>query len=703
LAKERAGIERAVGTGALAKGRFTVDSKNYFIKLISEQGAYLHNFRYFAPKKILEKFEQLKNDPDVMSVAVMEKEMQKSMDLALLNIAPEYWFDTITNKINRYKEVEDAHSSQIIKTADMLYKKSYHYLIMFFIVNSLLFLTIGYLVYMMSKRLTAKVEKFQNGLKLFLSYVAKEKDYIKPLEINGDDEFANMTKMLNTQIERISEIIEQDKKVVLQIDKILNRVNNGFFNNVVENKGASSEIEHLRVSLNKMLFSTKEKFDTLIQLLNHYGEGKFDYEIPHDKLEGLNGDFGAVVTSAKLLGENMSELFAVIQNAGGVLNQNTNNLSDASKRLNSSADEQEKALKHTINALKNMKENSNQSIKDIRTSASMADSLGKSSIEGLNLASKTAKATESINEKVDAIAEAIEIIDDIAFQTNILSLNAAVEAATAGEVGKGFAVVAQEVRNLAAKSADAANEIKELVEMAKEKSIEGKSISEDMIKGYNNLQEDILKTKDMIEGVEKRSKILEDSMKQIDSAVDEMNGVINKNIQIASNITGLSNDIDHLSNDLLQVALHASYKDEVKSQVCDVNLNETIAKMKSKHLLFKTNILSKLDTKERFDVTPPTHCDLGRWMSEQERNGEEFTKSRAWERLIKDHKHIHATAQEFVDKNASDVPTSELDEVATRLERATTTIFKALDGVKREYCQVKRTKKAKNERLKAEA
>ncbi|WP_226809460.1 methyl-accepting chemotaxis protein, partial [Aliarcobacter butzleri] len=79
--------------------------------------------------------------------------------------------------------------------------------------------------------------------------------------------------------------------------------------------------------------------------------------------------------------------------------------------------------------------------------------------------------------QVNAINEAIGVIDNIAFQTNILSLNAAVEAATAGEAGKGFAVVAQEVRNLASRSAEAAHEIKAIVENATIKANEGKNIT----------------------------------------------------------------------------------------------------------------------------------------------------------------------------------------------------------------------------------
>ncbi|RXJ93420.1 chemotaxis protein, partial [Arcobacter sp. CECT 8989] len=113
------------------------------------------------------------------------------------------------------------------------------------------------------------------------------------------------------------------------------------------------------------------------------------------------------------------------------------------------------------------------------------DDLNSSAKQGQNLAQKTTSAMEDITEQVTLINESISIIDQIAFQTNILSLNAAVEAATAGEAGKGFAVVAAEVRNLASRSAEAAKEIKDLVENATSKANEGKSISADMITGYN--------------------------------------------------------------------------------------------------------------------------------------------------------------------------------------------------------------------------
>ncbi|MFV7791471.1 methyl-accepting chemotaxis protein, partial [Aliarcobacter lanthieri] len=95
---------------------------------------------------------------------------------------------------------------------------------------------------------------------------------------------------------------------------------------------------------------------------------------------------------------------------------------------------------------------------------------------------------------------------NIAFQTNILSLNAAVEAATAGETGKGFAVVAGEVRNLATRSADAAKRIKSIVENATKKAYNGKSTANDMIVGYKELNKNILQTINLIEEIQNVSK-----------------------------------------------------------------------------------------------------------------------------------------------------------------------------------------------------
>jgi methyl-accepting chemotaxis protein len=689
LAKEKIGVERAVGANTLAAGSYKDGMKNYFVTLIAQQEAFLKIFSYFASDEIYKTYNTKLNDPTVKTVTSMEKTLLSKNDN--FNIDVKNWFDAITYKINKFKELENSISSNLQTSSNSAYENTSSKLYAMLIANLLIFISMILLTTTIAKRISRKVGDFQAGLSEFIAYIAKEKDSVEPLKVNGTDEFANMTAMMNTQIEKISKIIEQDKKVVAELEDVVLRVSNGFFSSQVELAGASNEVEHLRVALNKMILSTKEKFNELISLLNNFAQSKFDYEIPEDKLINFNGDFGAVISSAKLLSDNSSELFAVIQDTGSKLNNSTNILSSSSQKLSNSSQSQKEALNRTKTVLEHMKEITNGSIQDIRKSSVMADNLSKSSQKGLDLASKTADASDEINAKVEAIDEAITIIDQIAFQTNILSLNAAVEAATAGEAGKGFSVVAQEVRNLATKSAEAASEIKELIESAKVKAQEGKSISHEMIDGYNQLSNDIKSTKNIMESLSKKSEVQEKDMIAIDDASKKMESVVKENEKIAKDIHKISTNVTSLASGMFKVVSSASYKPEVKEYVCDLELNSTISQMKHKHLMFKTSILSKLGSKNKFSVTKPTDCALGLWMRDQVSKGKRFTNSTAWDKLTHDHNRLHQLAQDYVDGNADGADNNQLELISSNLENSTRAIFNSLDGLKRANCDNKQS------------
>jgi methyl-accepting chemotaxis protein len=192
--------------------------------------------------------------------------------------------------------------------------------------------------------------------------------------------------------------------------------------------------------------------------------------------------------------------------------------------------------------------------------ASHSEDLSSSISKGQDLANSTVISMDEINEQTQAIADAITVIDQIAFQTNILSLNAAVEAATAGEAGKGFAVVAAEVRNLASRSAEAAKEIKDLVENATNKTNTGKKIADDMIIGYKTLNENLSKTTEVIEDIEEASKEQKTSIEQINDVINRLDQQTQKNASVATQTHEIATSTSNIAKNILDTVNEKEFR-----------------------------------------------------------------------------------------------------------------------------------------------
>ena len=188
--------------------------------------------------------------------------------------------------------------------------------------------------------------------------------------------------------------------------------------------------------------------------------------------------------------------------------------------------------------------------------------LSSSIEEGQKLANITVDSMDSINEQTQSIADAITVIDQIAFQTNILSLNAAVEAATAGEAGRGFAVVAAEVRNLASRSAEAAKEIKDLVENATSKTNSGKKIADDMIKGYIKLKENIAKTTEVIDDISISSSEQRTSIEQINDVVNRLDRQTQNNASVASQTHDIAINTSKIAKKILETVNEKEFRNK---------------------------------------------------------------------------------------------------------------------------------------------
>ncbi|RXK07484.1 methyl-accepting chemotaxis protein [Halarcobacter ebronensis] len=403
-------------------------------------------------------------------------------------------------------------------------------------------------VILMKKLLFNPLENFQVGLLNFFKYINKEQSHIDLLKIEANDEIGKMSAIINQNIDKSKTIIEQDNKLIGEVKEIVNHVGNGYIDKKIKGSTNNESLEELKSLLNNMLENLQSLVGTninaLTEVLEKYASRDFTQKIN-------SKDSGKIGTSIINMHDMITKILQDNQKDGLLLKNKSEELSSNVKTLSDNATSQAASLEETAASIEEITGNIKQTNEKAQQMLNISAETKSSANTGKDLASKTAKSMDEINETVMNINEAITVIDQIAFQTNILSLNAAVEAATAGEAGKGFAVVAQEVRNLASRSAEAAKEIKDLVENATVKAAEGKNISSSMIKGFTELESKIANTNNLIDDVTNAAKEQNLGMTQISDAINQLDRFTQENAAIADKTNTIAQETNRVSLDIV--------------------------------------------------------------------------------------------------------------------------------------------------------
>jgi methyl-accepting chemotaxis protein len=336
------------------------------------------------------------------------------------------------------------------------------------------------------------------------------------------------------------EIDNYDEEILDEILEVSYQSSIGEYDLRVKGTSSNEKLQKIATNINTTLNQFRETIDSIKNFMEKYNSNDFTIQIENK----YNNDLKELIDEINQVNIKISKMLLSSLKNNTKLNANSDSLKANMDSLGNSVIQQSATLEETAAAIEEITStviNNNKNVHDMLT---YSDELSSSIEKGFSNAKENASLMDKINEKTNAIEEAIVVIDQIAFQTNILSLNAAVEAATAGEAGKGFAVVAQEVRNLASRSAEAASEIKKLVNDASEVTKQGKTASNDMINEYTSINDNIDKTKVIINEVSNSLKEQERGIEQINSAVAQLDKSTQENATRAQNTLEVAN-INH--------------------------------------------------------------------------------------------------------------------------------------------------------------
>ena len=379
------------------------------------------------------------------------------------------------------------------------------------------------------------------------------KNDINSMDINNgvkSKEFIEVERKLQSIMNLLESKNQKNLTVYGEIMLACEKISDGYIDDKITSVSEDSKLNYIAKSLNVMFEKLNNSVNNTLSILDEYKDQNYLHQV--DTSMFLGGGLKELLEGINSLQERISMQAAQSYKNGLVLEEESEILTQKARVLSESSQEQSVALEETSAAvveITSIVKNNTQSVSQMQE---LGVKVQQESNKGSSLSKDTHKAMDEIYNSTVTAYESVNQISQIAFQTNILSLNAAVEAATAGEAGKGFAVVAQEVRNLANKSAEVAKDIEGLMGILQEKTKKGKDIASLMSDGYETLIEDINKTVELIEDVSTSSEEQEKGINQISDAINSIDHAVQNNASVALDVKNVANKSNEVAMQIVE-------------------------------------------------------------------------------------------------------------------------------------------------------